>query len=128
MTILVNKTSICIRNNVKFAMFNRLIRDLEIKITDPNTPECVIIPINMNLGQLNVPFPLLECTSTQLPCINLKCEFVSYLQIFFKKLDIWRLPAFNPTTFHCIICEMISANKLKLSDIVIKSNHEIKIF
>jgi hypothetical protein len=120
MSVLVNKYNTSVRNNVKYSMINKLVFDIDKCISSLEDVNYSInnrrIDIKLNkIDKLNTNF---MAATQNIPCINVNCEFKKYLLIFYPKLNLFLLPAFN-SNYHCIVCDMIQNGKLKRSEIKI---------
>lgn len=62
-------------------------------------------------------------TSDILPCININCRWIEFLDYFYaKKVGYWSLPA-TTSNGHCEICRQINSGECRFSDI--KISHDM---
>lgn len=62
-----------------------------------------------------------ESDSDVIPCMNVDCRWVEYLELFYSSLDFWLLPAVTEED-HCVICEMINGGECRRSDLRINTD------
>lgn len=62
-------------------------------------------------------------TSDILPCINIDCRWIEFLEYFYaKKVGYWSLPA-TTSDGHCEICRQVNSGECRFSDI--KISHDM---
>ena len=66
-----------------------------------------------------------KCDENTMPCNNIKCRWLQFLQYFYAKtLGYWLLPEVTPEN-HCEVCRLVNSGERKLSDFQISK--ELKV-
>ena len=111
-------------------MINKLLFDIKKKIdlsekeNDSNKDDEIIVCLKKIDKTGNCNF-LSKADTNTLSCINIGCEFKKYLMIFYPKIDLFLLPAFNEN-FFCIVCDMVHTKKLTRSEIKISDKFVVQ--
>lgn len=110
------------KNNIKQAMIRDFVRVLRQSIASRSDSiynvectSCVMIP-----KKTVVTDPLVY-SQYATPCLNIKCRWIHHLNVFYKKVDLFRLPAVTDNGL-CIIC---SDSDLKSHQIGLTSSKRV---
>lgn len=62
----------------------------------------------------------------EIPCLNVDCEWVQYMMLFYRSRDLFLLPGLKPNGY-CKICQMAKEHKLNRSLLRITGKNTVQI-
>ena len=80
-----------------------------IPITPPSTPT-----VEWSEGRLEI------------PCMNVDCEWVQHMELFYPSYDLFLLPGMAPNGY-CIVCQEFNHGRLNRSEIKLSDSNSISI-
>lgn len=129
-TIFTNK-SISVRNNVKNSMIKNFLHALNEAIDDRTTS---ITHIHSVVSGFTIPQydkggvdkMAAYDPSKSMPCLNLHCRWLEYLEAFYPDTDLWQLPSHTDVGL-CVICDMKNKHQLDISKLIVSRNRSVAI-
>lgn len=119
-----------IRNNVKASMIQEFLFRLHGCLDcNDNSISSVYVDHWFNMIPLGAPEDVFTKWSRdrgEIPCLNVDCEWIQFMMIFYKKSDLFLLPGLHPNGY-CKICQMASEGSLNRALLRIVNNTTVKI-
>lgn len=117
-----------IRNNVKSAMIQELLFKLHGSMdTSNNSISSIYTVPYFTMINLKPPVNELQGVSdVDIPCLNVNCEWIQHMILFYPSQELFLLPALYPDGY-CKICHMALRNELNRSKLQLVANKIIKI-
>lgn len=119
-----------IRNNVKSAMIQEMLFKLHgCMDSEENSVSSICIIPSFNMIPLYPPLnPLVEWSEErgEIPCINVECEWIQHMSLFFKQYDFFLLPGLAPDGY-CTICHKIRQEKIDRTKLKLLGPKEVLI-
>ena len=124
------KKQIVVKNNVKNRMIKSLICFLNEAISESSNS---VLPAEGVHSQIALPQydkseidPFTKATDTQMPCLEIDCEWIEYQDIVVNKSNkpMWRLPAVTPDG-KCVLCDKNDKKELDISKIRMSASDKI---
>jgi hypothetical protein len=113
---LLKHTNVDIRNNVKSAMINEMIHYLQESVGNGHgSVNEIHTQWAFTMPEIKVPpNPLHPAGEDVVPCLNMDCEWIKFLTLFYGSTEFKLLPAYNKWG-HCIICDLNERGELDCS-------------
>lgn len=111
-----------IRNNVKSAMIQEMLYQLHgCMDNDHNSISSIYNVPSFNMIPLAPPSnPFTEWSEerSEIPCMNVDCEWIQHMEIFYQSYELFLLPGLYPNGY-CKVCQLalkgcLDRSKLKL--------------
>lgn len=115
-----------IRNNVKNAMIQEFLYSLHnaidnyeergsVMLSSYTMPK-IILYLSKNDRELS------QVQSEDIPCMNVDCEWIKHMLLFYPSRELFSLPATSPSGY-CKICNLYNEKQLNAHEIVLSRDN-----